>query len=115
MRWVAACRPSTADQRPISRRGRAEARWVGAKPSRPGGLSVAGARSGGEKTAGADHVVRQRMPEPDRLGLLEATHEEAQQAAVAALGVGALGRGGALLVDRLGRLAAHAPAPSGNA
>ena len=87
----------------------------GAAQSGPGGLRVAGARSGGEKAAGADHVVRQRMPEPDRLGLLKAADEEAQQATVAALGVGALGGGGAPLVDRLGRLAAHAPAPSGNA
>src|SRR5215211_48934 len=97
-------RPSTADQRPISRRGRAEARWVGAMPSGPGGLSVAGVRSGGEEAAGADHVVRQRVPEPDRLGLLEAADEEAQQATVAALGIGAFGGGGALLVDRLGAL-----------
>src|SRR5919112_4185192 len=108
-------RPSTAEQRPISRRGRAEARWVGAKPSGPGGLSVAGARSGGEEAAGADHVVRQRVPEPDRLGLLEAADEEAQQATVAALGVDAFGGGGALPVDRLGRLAAHALAPSRHA
>ena len=48
---------------------------------------------------------------PTVLGLLEAAHEEAQQAAVAALGVDAFGGGGALLVDRLGRLAAHALAP----
>src|SRR5919107_2952712 len=104
-------RPPTADQRPMSGRGRAEARWLCAMPSGPGGLSVAGVRSGGEEAAGAGHVVRQRVPEPDRLGLLEAADEEAQQAAVAALGVDAFGGGGALLVDRLGRLAAHAPAP----
>src|SRR5918911_1185394 len=71
--------------------------------------------SGAEEAAGADHVVGQRMPEPDRPGLLEAAHEEAQQAAVAALGVGAFGGGGAFLVDRLRRLTAHAPTPGGHA
>src|SRR5919112_1200955 len=80
--------------------------WCG-----PSGLSVAGVRSGGEEAAGADHVVRQRVPEPDRPCLLDAADEEALQATVAALGVGAFGGGGALPVDRLGRLAAHAPAP----
>src|SRR5215213_7104474 len=75
------------------------------------GAASGGKESGGKEAAGAHHAVRDRMPEPDRPGRLEATHEEAQQAAVAALGVGAFGGGGALLVDRLGRLAAHPLAP----
>ena len=82
--------------------GPAGARWFGVAPSGRGGLRVADIRSGCEEAAGADHVVRQRMPEPDRLGLLEAAHEEAQQATVAALRIRAFGGGGALLVDRLG-------------
>lgn len=55
------------------------------------------------------------MPQRPGEGVAQAADRKAQQAMIATLGVGALGRGGALLVDLLGLLGAHAPAPGRDA
>ena len=81
----------------------------------PGG-GVLGRRSGsgGRQAPEACHVVGEGVPEDDGLDLFDAAHQQAEQAAVAGLGVDELRGRGALLVDRLGVVAAHAAAPLGD-
>lgn len=61
---------------------------------------------------GADHVVCQGVPEGDAAHLVKGAHDELPQPAIAGLGIGAFRGCGTLFVDRLGRCAAHALAPS---
>src|SRR5512135_2707378 len=62
----------------------------------------------------AHHVVRNRIPQGDRLHLLQAPHQQPHQAPIAGLRVDALRRRGAFLVDLLGRLRGHPRTPLGD-
>jgi hypothetical protein len=55
----------------------------GLRPSGPG--RCAGG-SGGKQPPAAGHVVGERVPQGDRLGLVDAAHQEAGEATVAGLG-----------------------------
>ena len=70
--------------------------------------------SGRQQAPGADHVVRECVPQDDGADLVEAAHDELPQPAIACLGIGTFRSRRALPVDRLGRLAAHAFAPPGD-
>ena len=87
---------------------------------RPGdgwrGRGFAGRRSGsgGRQAPEAGHVVGKGVPEEHGPDLLDAAHQQADEAAVAGLGVDEFRGRGTLLVDRLGVIAAHAAAPLGD-
>src|SRR5579859_2357399 len=63
---------------------------------------------------GLHQVMRQHKPQQDRPGFVQATHQQALQAALAQQGVGPLDRGGALLVFGLRLGSAHALFPLGD-
>src|SRR3970040_2786394 len=58
--------------------------------------------------------MRQRIPQRHGLALVETAHQELGKPTPARNSVDTLGGGGALLVDLLGLVAAHALAPQGN-
>ena len=85
---------------------RAAARWR--RPLfAPVPLSFSPPAPPGARPHPADHVVRDRVPQGDRLDLRQATHQQAHRPPVARLRVDAFGRRRPFLVDRLGLLRRH--------
>jgi hypothetical protein len=80
---------------------------------RGGGLQAAGRGQAGERLQRRAMLWARACQRSTAL-TFSAAHQKADEAAVAGLGVDVLGGGGALPVDRLGVVAAHAAAPLGD-